>query len=144
MTEIDANDERDVRERFAAAEVASLATVSPRGQPHLVPVVFALGNHGNDVVYTAVDTKRKTTHRLRRLINIEQNPHVSLLVHHYDHDWDQLWWVRADGIAAIHEHGEQMATGYDLLRRKYPQYQRISLTGPVVAIAVSRWSSWQA
>jgi PPOX class probable F420-dependent enzyme len=144
MAEFDNGDERDVRERFAAAEVACLATVSPRGQPHLVPVVFALGDHGKDVVYTAVDTKRKTTHRLRRLINIEQNPQVSLLVDHYESNWDQLWWVRADGIAAIHEHGEQMATGYDLLRRKYPQYQRISLTGPVVAIAVRRWSSWQA
>ena len=141
MTEFDAGDERDGRERFAAAQVACLATVSSQGKPHVVPVVFALVN---DVVYTAVDAKRKTTQRLRRLVNIEQNPQVSLLVDHYESNWDQLWWVRADGIAAIHEHGEQMATGYDLLRRKYPQYQRISLTGPVVAIAVRRWSSWQA
>ena len=141
MAEFDAGDERDGRERFAAAQVACLATVSSQGKPHVVPVVFALVN---DVVYTAVDAKRKTTQRLRRLVNIEQNPQVSLLVDHYESNWDQLWWVRADGIAAIHEHGEQMATGYDLLRRKYPQYQRISLTGPVVAIAVRRWSSWQA
>jgi PPOX class probable F420-dependent enzyme len=144
MTEFDAGDERFARERFAAAEVACLATVSPRGKPHVVPVVFALGNRGHDVVYTAVDTKRKTTQRLQRLINIEQNPLVSLLVDHYEHDWDQLWWVRADGVAEIHDHGEQMATGYDLLRHKYSQYQRISLTGPVIAIAVSRWSSWRA
>jgi PPOX class probable F420-dependent enzyme len=133
--------EFDARERFAGAPVACLSTVSPGGKPHLVPVVFALAN---DVVYTAVDTKRKTTHRLRRLINIEENPQVSLLVDHYDYDWDLLWWVRADGIAEIHDRGEQMATGYDLLRRKYPQYERISLTGPVIAIAVNRWSSWQA
>ncbi|MBV8965084.1 MAG: TIGR03668 family PPOX class F420-dependent oxidoreductase [Mycobacteriaceae bacterium] len=138
--------EIDARERFAAAPVACLATVSPAGQPHLVPIVFAVGNDaaGDDVVYTAVDTKRKTTHRLRRLANIEENPHVSLLVDHYDSDWEQLWWVRADGIAQIHDRGEPMATGYDLLRRKYTQYQRVSLTGPVIAIAVSRWSSWQA
>jgi PPOX class probable F420-dependent enzyme len=141
MTELDAGDQRDVRERFAAAQVACLATVSPLGKPHVVPVVFALVN---DVVYTAVDAKRKTTQRLRRLVNIEQNPQVSLLVDHYDDDWDRLWWVRADGMAEIHDHGEQMATGYDLLRRKYQQYQRISLTGPVIAITVSRWASWQA
>jgi PPOX class probable F420-dependent enzyme len=133
--------EFDARERFAAAQVASLATASRVGKPHLVPVVFAVAN---DVVYTAVDTKRKTTHRLRRLLNIEQNPQVSLLVENYENDWDRLWWVRADGTAEIYDRGEQMATGYDLLRRKYPQYQRISLTGPVVAIAVSRWASWQA
>ena len=141
MAEVDAGDERDVRELFAAAQVACLATVSPLGKPHVVPVVFALVN---EVVYTAVDAKRKTTQRLRRLVNIEQNPQGSLLVDHYDADWDQLWGVRADGMAEIHDHGEQMATGYDLLRRKYQQYQRISLTGPVVAIAVSRWASWQA
>jgi PPOX class probable F420-dependent enzyme len=133
--------EFDARDQFAAAPVACLSTVSAAGVPHLVPVVFAVSH---DVVYTAVDAKRKTTHRLRRLKNIEENPQVSLLVDHYDSDWDQLWWVRADGTAEIHDRGEQVAAGYDLLRRKYPQYQRVSLTGPVIAIAVNRWSSWQA
>jgi PPOX class probable F420-dependent enzyme len=134
-------DETEARKRFEDAQVASLATVSPGGAPHLVPVVFAVSK---DFVYTAVDTKKKTTHRLRRLLNIEQNPHISMLANHYDDDWDQLWWVRADGVAEIHDRGEQMAAGYDLLRRKYPQYQRLSLTGPVITIAVSRWTSWRA
>ena len=133
--------EFDARERFAGAQVAFLATVSSADQPHVVPVVFALSN---DVVYTAVDTKRKTTHRLRRLVNIEENTQVSVIVDHYENDWNQLWWVRADGTAQIHDRGEQMATGYDLLRRKYPQYQRVSLTGVVITIAVSRWASWHA
>ncbi len=133
--------EFDAREEFARAQVACLATVSPEGAPHLVPVVFAVAH---DTVYTAVDTKRKTTLRLRRLLNIAQNPHVCLLADHYADDWDRLWWVRADGIAEIHDRGEEMAAGYDLLRRKYPQYQRLSLTGPVITIAVSRWSSWHA
>ena len=131
----------DPRVSFRQSPVARLATSTPDGKPHLVPVVFVVSH---DVVYTAVDTKRKTTHRLRRLQNIEANPQVSMLVDHYEPDWDQLWWVRVDGTAEIHHRGEQMATGYDLLRRKYPQYQRVSLTGPVIAIAVSRWSSWQA
>jgi PPOX class probable F420-dependent enzyme len=134
-------DQLDAREVFTAGQVAFLATASAEGVPHVVPVVFAVAH---DVVYTAVDTKRKSTHRLRRLVNIEQNPSVSLLVDHYADDWDELWWVRADGVAEIHDRGEVMATGYDLLRRKYPQYQRISLTGPVISVAVSRWSSWHA
>jgi PPOX class probable F420-dependent enzyme len=134
-------DEVDARQHFSDTQVVSLATVSPDGTPHLVPVVFAVVN---DVVYTAVDAKRKTTHRLRRLRNIEQNPHVCLLADHYDNDWDALWWVRADGTAEIHDHGEEMAAGYDLLRRKYVQYERISLTGPVLRITVGRWSSWHA
>jgi PPOX class probable F420-dependent enzyme len=131
----------DAKKQFADAQVASLATVSPDTAPHLVPIVFAVAD---DVVYTAVDTKRKSTHRLRRLRNIEQNPQVCLLVEHYEDDWDLLWWIRADGTAEIHDRGEEMATGYDLLRRKYVQYERISLTGPVVRIAVDAWSSWHA
>jgi len=126
---------------FAESPVAMLATVGADGAPHLVPVVFAVHD---DVVYTAVDAKRKSTQRLRRLANIEANPKVSMLVDHYDDDWTQLWWVRADGIAAIHYSGEEMATGYALLRKKYPQYQRIALDGPVVTVDVQRWASWQA
>ena len=127
--------------KFAESPVAMLATVGADGRPHLVPVVFAV--HG-DVVYTAVDAKRKTTQRLRRLANIEANPQVSMLVDHYADDWSQLWWVRADGVAAVHHSGEEMAAGYALLRKKYVQYQRIALDGPVVTIEVQRWSSWHA
>ncbi len=130
---------------FASSPVAMLATVGPDGAPHLVPVVFAVHNNGEQpVVYTAVDAKRKSTQRLRRLTNIEANPRVSMLVDHYDEDWSQLWWVRADGMAEIHHSGDEMATGYALLRRKYVQYQRLALDGPVVAVTVGRWSSWQA
>jgi PPOX class probable F420-dependent enzyme len=126
---------------FAESPVAMLATVGSDGAPHVVPVVFAVHN---DVVYTAVDAKRKTTQRLRRLANIEGNPKVSVLVDHYDDDWTQLWWVRADGVAAIHHSGEAMAVGYSMLRKKYVQYQRIALDGPVVTVDVQRWSSWHA
>ena len=133
--------EFDAPAAFAESPVAMLATVGGEGVPHVVPVVFAV--HDN-VVYTAVDAKRKSTRRLRRLANIEDNPRVSMLVDHYDDDWSQLWWVRADGVATIHQSGEEMATGYALLRRKYVQYQRIALDGPVVTVEVQKWSSWQA
>jgi len=126
---------------FAESPVAMLGTVGADSVPHLVPVVFAV--HDN-VVYTAVDAKRKTTQRLRRLANIEANPQVCMLVDHYDDDWSQLWWVRADGVAAVHYSGEEMAAGYALLRAKYVQYQRIALDGPVVTVEVQRWASWQA
>ena len=130
---------------FAQSPVAMLATAGPDAVPHLVPVVFAVHHDGDtSTVYTAVDAKRKSTHRLRRLANIEANPHVSMLVDHYDEDWTQLWWVRADGLAEIHHSGEEMANGYFQLRRKYVQYQRIALDGPVVTITVQRWSSWHA
>jgi PPOX class probable F420-dependent enzyme len=127
--------------RFAQAPVARLATVTPEGIPHLVPVVFAVDQ---DRVYTAVDAKPKKTQRLRRLTNIEHNPNVSLLADHYTADWTRLWWVRADGVATIHADDEAMRTGYRLLRVKYQQYQSVPLTGPVVVVAVHRWAGWHA
>lgn len=130
---------------FAQSPVAMLATVGPDGAPHMVPVVFAVNtDREQPVVYTAVDAKRKSTKRLQRLTNIEANPRVSMLVDNYDEDWTQLWWVRADGVAEIHHSGDEMASGYALLRRKYVQYQRLALDGPVVTVTVARWSAWQA
>lgn len=138
--------EFDPKVRFTQAAVARLATSTPDGIPHLVPVVFAVDqrDQGDQVIYTAVDAKPKTTQRLRRLANIEGNPHVSLLVDHYCEEWTQLWWVRVDGVATIHRDGAAMHTGYRLLRAKYAQYQSVSLNGPVIAIAAQRWSSWHA
>lgn len=137
--------EFDAAAMFAQSPVAMLATAAADAAPHIVPVVFALREHGEDhTVYTAVDAKPKSTHRLRRLLNIEANPQVSMLVDHYVEDWSQLWWVRVDGLAEIHQSGEEMATGYYLLRRKYVQYERVALDGPVVTVRVRRWASWHA
>lgn len=135
----------DAATRFAAAPTAVLATLRPDGAPHLVPVVFAVHRSvEGDTIYTAVDAKRKSTHRLRRLENIENDGRVSLLVDQYTDEWSHLWWVRADGVATVHHNGEQMAVGYGLLRAKYQQYQRVALDGPVVTIDVRHWSSWEA
>lgn len=124
------------RERFAAARVARLATVAPDGSPHLVPVVLAVEG---DAILTAVDHKPKSTTRLRRLANIAATPHVSLLVDHYDEDWAQLWWARADGTAEIHD-------SYDLapLVARYAAYRGRPPTGPVIVVSVGRWSGWSA
>lgn len=130
---------RTAAERFAAATIARLATVTPDGPPHVVPIVFAAVE---STVYTAVDGKPKSTQRLRRLANIEANPGVSILVDHYDDDWSQLWWVRADGLATIHQSGSMCERGYELLRAKYPQYQSVPLDGPVIVVDVDQWSSW--
>lgn len=134
-------DGRQAVRRFAIAPVARLGTVSTDGAPHLVPVVFAVAG---DVVYTAVDGKPKSTTRLRRLANIAHEPRVSLLVDHYADDWTRLWWVRADGEATVHLDDAEATAGQALLRSKYPQYQSVSLDGPVIVIAVRSWSHWAA
>jgi PPOX class probable F420-dependent enzyme len=122
--------------------VARLATVGPDGQPHLVPVVFAVSG---GTIWTAVDAKPKSKGPLRRLTNIRANPRVSLLVDHYAEDWSALWWVRADGSArVVPVESADGAAGLAALRAKYPQYQAQPPPGPVIVISADRWSSWTA
>ncbi len=132
----------DVRRRVTEARVARLATADGSGEPHLVPIVFALDG---DAIHTCVDDKPKTTRRLRRLADIAANPRVSVLVDHYSDDWSQLWWIRIDGIATVHAADTDAgATGLDALVRKYPQYQSKRPPGPVITIARLHWRSWSA
>lgn len=130
--------ELECRSAFAEARVARLATADAEGAPHLVPITFAVEG---DRIYFAVDGKPKSSARLRRLRNIEQNPQVSLLVDEYDEDWQRLWWVRADGSARILTSALEAPRG--LLRARYPQYADVAMDGPVVEITVSRWSGWR-
>ncbi len=131
------------RARFAATPVARLATVGVDGVPHLVPVCFAVLG---DRIVTAVDHKPKRTSRLRRLANIAANPAVCLLVDAYDEvDWTALWWARADGTAQILDPaGPAAAAAVSALVERYPQYRATRPEGPVIEIAVSRWSGWSA
>src|SRR5512139_1917757 len=132
--------ERLALERFARARLARLATVTPSGAPHLVPVVFALTGL---TVWSAVDAKPKRSRRLQRLANIAANPHVSLLVDEYHEDWRRLWWVRADGTAEVVVESTQ--EGLAALVAKYPQYrQQAPLTGPFIRVTIDRWRFWSA
>lgn len=130
-----------VRERFDGARVARLATVDAHGAPHLVPIVFAVS--ADDVLYTAVDAKPKTTTALRRLANIAANSRVCVLVDHYDDDWTRLWWARADGTARIADDIEA-ASALALLTERYPIYRTDPPPGPTIAVDVRRWSGWAA
>jgi PPOX class probable F420-dependent enzyme len=126
-----------MQERFAAARVARLATVTAGGRPHVVPVCFVLAG---DVIYSAVDAKPKSTSALRRLDNVRANPRVSLLVDHYADDWSQLWWIRVDGEARIVDDDAAI----ELLAAKYEQYRVARPPGPVLAIAELQWRQWSA
>ena len=130
------------RARFGAARVARLASVAADGTPHLVPVVFVLDG---DTIWTAVDGKPKSGEPLRRLTNMSVNPRVVVLVDEYAEDWSALWWARADGLARLYEAGDPQAQpGISALRQRYPQYTDVAITGPLIAVAVHRWSGWSA
>ena len=133
--------EPDARARFAAAAVAHLATVDERGQPHVVATTFAVDG---DRSVLAVDRKPKRTQNLKRVRNIRRNPKVALLVDHYEDDWARLWWVRADGTARVLEAHADRQAPVRLLRDKYGQYRDDPPDGPVIEVAVSRWTGWSA
>jgi PPOX class probable F420-dependent enzyme len=154
----------DARQRFQAARVARLATVTGLGAPHLVPVTFAVigaplrvDPHGTAaqpsvaaeaaaagaLIVFAIDHKPKSTTALRRLDNIAANPRVTFLADSYAEDWARLWWVRADCTAEIVD-GAVRDAAISTLCAKYPQYQAIPPDGVVVGAVVDTWMGWQA
>lgn len=133
--------EEEARRRLAGARVARLATTGEDGQPHLVPVTFAVDG---DLIYTAVDHKPKKSANLRRLRNIRENPRVALLVDHYTDDWDALWWVRVDGWASVVEDEQALQDPLDVLCERYEQYQERRPGGPVIVIQADHWKAWSA
>ena len=127
------------RMRAVAQGHAYLVTVSGDGKPHAVPVTFA-GSH--EQLAIGIDEKPKSTNDLKRLRNIRENSRVSLLWDHYDDDWTQLWWARADGKASIEERGALWEDAWAALNRKYQQYQGRRHEGPVILVEVTNWTGW--
>jgi PPOX class probable F420-dependent enzyme len=131
----------EMHRRIEAAMVARLATIGRDGHPHIVPITFAVGD---ETLYFAIDFKPKRTTDLQRLRNIEANPHVSVLIDHYEDDWTKLWWVRVDGRARIAVDGADFERALALLAERYSQYQTARPAGPVVLIAIERMTGWTA
>jgi PPOX class probable F420-dependent enzyme len=132
----------EARRRFATGRVAYLATLRSDGTAALVPIFFEVV--GNRVV-SAVDPKPKRTLELARLRHIARDPRVTLLVDHYEDDWQLLWWARAEGEARVVAAGPERDEALANLRAKYPQYQ--TLDGPfgdAVIVEVARWTGWSA
>ncbi len=122
--------------------VARLATTGPKGDPHIVPVCFAIADES---VYIALDDKPKQTPllQLKRVRNIRGNPRVCLLVDRYSNNWSQLAWVRLDGRAALLLRGTEHDEALRLLRERYPQYETmLPEDAPVITVHVERVSSW--
>lgn len=134
-------DDTALLERMASARVARLGTVGIDGQPHLVPISFAIEDRR---LFFAVDAKPKRTTELKRLRNIGAHPQVAVLVDHYEDDWTRLWWVRADGSGRVLEVGAESDHAIDLLVQRYAQYRRHRPAGPAVAVSIEHLSGWSA
>lgn len=132
----------EVESFLRAQRVARLATVDRQGRPHIVPVVFA---YAAGRLYTPVDLKPKSAppERLRRVKNIHANPHVQVLVDHYDDDWRRLGYVQLRGRAQLIERGYEYRRAIRLLERKYPQYLDLPLQGrPIIKVSVEHTVVW--
>ncbi|RSN61044.1 TIGR03668 family PPOX class F420-dependent oxidoreductase [Amycolatopsis sp. WAC 04182] len=131
----------EARSRFEGERIARLATTGSDGVPHVVPVTFVL--EGDSMAF-AIDHKPKSTTALRRLKNIAENPVVSFLTDHYDEDWAELWWARADGVARVLTDPDEQTLPIRLLREKYPQYEAQPPPHAVVTTLVHSWSGWRS
>lgn len=122
-----------------------LATVDPAGQPHAVPICYALLN---GLIYTPIDEKPKRgdPRELRRIRNILANPKVCLVVDHYeDEDWSRLGWLQVRGTASIVEDAAERQAALAALRARYRQYQAMALEDlPLLRITPTRLVGWQA
>jgi PPOX class probable F420-dependent enzyme len=89
--------------------------------------------------------KRTALSRLRRVRNIQANPQVSLVVDHYDEDWQRLWYILVSGEARLLLDGDQREAAIALLRQKYSQYREMDIDqNPVIKIMPTRVVSWNA
>jgi PPOX class probable F420-dependent enzyme len=129
--------------------VARLATLTPEGRPHQVPIVFA---RVNGHLWSPIDAKPKAPVELARVRHLRANPAASLLLDDYGEDWSRLWWLRVDATARVIEPAAlaadpEAAAAVAALRAKYPQYRSLAvLRDPPVLLALAplRILSWCA
>ena len=130
----------EARERFASARCARLATADADGKPHIVPLVFALDG---DTIYSAVDPKPKRTQRPQAAAQRDGEP-AGLAARR------PLRRRRLGRplVGARRRHRDACSSrsprAAELLRERYAQYADAPPDGPVLAIAVQRWSGWAA
>ena len=82
---------------------------------------------------------------MKRIRNILENPRVAFLVHHYEEDWQQLYYVMMRGPAAILEDGAERGRAFRLLEEKYAQYRERRLgssDGLVIKIVPEQITQW--
>ena len=129
-------------EFVSAQRVGRLATADARGQPHVVPVCFAI-DAGS--LYVTIDEKPKAaaTRPLKRLRNMLDNPPVAFVADRYAEDWRLLGWVMLRGRAEILHEGAEQDRAQALLRERYVQYRSMRLEQlPVIALRIERATSW--
>ena len=127
-----------------AHRVARLATVDGAGCPLVLPICYTVAE---ETVYSPIDAKPKrvAVQRLKRLRNIQENPHVALVIDDYAEDWAQLAHVILHGRAEIITGGSPFERAVAALRIKYSQYQQMPIEeNPMIAVHLTHVVRWGA
>ena len=104
---------KDLAKLVTWERVVRVATVSPRGVLHVVPVVHVLAD---GKVYFASDPDA------RKIRNLRANPQIAMTVDVYGDDWSHLRGVLIQGTTRLFDRGPQWRRVRTLLYEKYPQY----------------------
>jgi coenzyme F420-0:L-glutamate ligase / coenzyme F420-1:gamma-L-glutamate ligase len=133
-----------VQEFVRAHRVARLGTVDGTGRPLVLPICYIVAG---ETVYSPTDAKPKRVpvQRLKRLKNIQENPHVALVIDDYSDDWTHLAYVILHGRAEILTAGSSFERAVAALREKYSQYHYMAIQeNPMIVVHLTRAVSWGA
>ncbi|MGA9773165.1 MAG: TIGR03668 family PPOX class F420-dependent oxidoreductase [Blastocatellia bacterium] len=134
----------NTRDFICGHRVARLATADGDGRPTVVPICYVFEG---DCFYSPIDEKPKTVspRGLKRVRNIESNPHVSLVIDDYTEDWSNLAYAIVSGLAEIMLPCDEHKRAVALLRDKYPQYIQMALDERMmIKITPTRIKRWSA
>ncbi len=129
--------------------VARLAVLGADANPRVMPVVFA---RVSGTLWSPIDGKPKAEGEPARVRQVREHPRVGLVLDDYREDWQQLWWVRVEGVARVVQPPDvasdpEVAPVVRALESKYPQYRSTPvLRDPptLLAIRPERVHSWCA
>ncbi len=133
---------------LAAWPVARFASVGEQGQPHLIPIVFV---YVDGVIHSPIDGKPKRGGTLQRLRNVARHASASVLLDHYDVNWQRLWWLRINGSATVESAVRDSTIDFDRIARelctKYPQYRSVDVyrdTPTLLCLRPGWHTAWSA
>jgi PPOX class probable F420-dependent enzyme len=119
------------------ARVCRVATVSPAGVPHLVPVCHVLAGQK---LY--IGSGRDAA----KMRNLTANPRIALTVDEYSDHWAALKGVMVQGRARLIARGPEFARAREALYDKYPQYSKEAALSPsdsvIVEVTPTHVFSW--
>jgi PPOX class probable F420-dependent enzyme len=137
----------DTRRFLEAHRVGHLATADAGGDPHVIPVCYAIDDAA---VYVVADAKpkRRPARLLQRLANLRANPRAAFVVDDYDDDWTRLRWVLVRGPVAFLDDPAAHAAALSLLRARYAPYRAMALDDPdahpIIRLEARRVRAWPA